>query len=74
MGKAYSTNGWGKMRLLYWWETKGKRRLGKQRHGCADIKMDLGEIEWGSLDWVGLNQDWNKWRSLVNAVMNFRVP
>jgi hypothetical protein len=35
--------------------------------------MDLGETDWGGVDWTGLAQDRNKWRALVNAVMNFRV-
>jgi hypothetical protein len=32
--------------------------------------MDLGEIRWGDIDWIGLTQDWYKWRALVNAVIN----
>jgi hypothetical protein len=36
--------------------------------------MDLGEIEWGDVDWIGLAHDRNRWRALVNAVMNLRVP
>jgi hypothetical protein len=39
-----------------------------------NIKMDLREIEWGGVDWIGLAQVRNRWRALVNAVMNFRVP
>jgi hypothetical protein len=39
-----------------------------------NIKMDLLEIGWGDVDWIGLAQDRDKWRALVNAVMNFRVP
>jgi hypothetical protein len=39
-----------------------------------NIKMDLLEIGWGSMDWIGLAQDRDKWRALVNAVMNLRVP
>jgi hypothetical protein len=35
--------------------------------------MDLGEVGWGDVDWIGLTQDKDRWRALVNAVMNFRV-
>jgi hypothetical protein len=36
--------------------------------------MDLGEIEWGGRDWIGLAKDREKWRALVNALMNIAVP
>jgi hypothetical protein len=36
--------------------------------------MDLGEMEWGDVDFIGLAQDRDKWRALVNAVKNIRVP
>jgi hypothetical protein len=36
--------------------------------------MDLGEVGWRDVDWVGLAQDKDKWRALVNAVMNVQVP
>jgi hypothetical protein len=36
--------------------------------------MDVLEISWGGVDWIGLAQDRDKWRALVNAVMNLRVP
>jgi hypothetical protein len=39
-----------------------------------NIKMDLLEIGWGGVDWIDLAQDRDKWRALVNAVMNLRVP
>jgi hypothetical protein len=39
-----------------------------------NIKMDLGEIELRNIDWIGLVQDREKWRALVNAVMNLRAP
>jgi hypothetical protein len=38
-----------------------------------NIKMDLGEIGWGGVDWIGLAQDRDKWRALVNSLMNLRV-
>jgi hypothetical protein len=52
-----------------------KRPLGRPRHRWEDnIKMDLQEVEGGCRDWMELAQDWNGWRALVSAVMNFRVP
>jgi hypothetical protein len=39
-----------------------------------NIKMDLLEKGWGGVDWIGLAQDRDKWRDLVNKVMNLRVP
>jgi hypothetical protein len=39
-----------------------------------NIKMDLLDIGWGDVDWIGLALDRDKWRALVNAVMNLRVP
>jgi hypothetical protein len=54
---------------------EGKIQLGRSRRRWEDnIKMDLLEIGWGGVDWIGLAQDRDKWRALVNAVMNIRVP
>jgi hypothetical protein len=53
---------------------EGKRPLGRPRRRWVDIKMDLLGIGWGGVDWIGLAQDRDKWRSVVNAVMNLRVP
>jgi hypothetical protein len=54
---------------------EGKRPLGKPvRRGVDNIKMDVGEIRWGGVDRIGLAQDRKRWRALVNAVMNNRVP
>jgi hypothetical protein len=54
---------------------EGKIPLGRPRHMWVDnIKMDLLGIGWGGVDWIGLAQDRDKWRALVNAVMNLRVP
>jgi hypothetical protein len=39
-----------------------------------NIKKDILEIGWGGGDWIGLAQDRDKWRALVNMVMNLRVP
>ena len=52
----------------------GKRPLGIQRHRWEDnIKMNLQEVECGGMDWIELAQDRDRWRALVNTVMNFRV-
>jgi hypothetical protein len=51
-----------------------KRPLQRPRQRWVDNnKMDLGEIGWGGVDWIGLAQDRDKWRALVNSVMNLRV-
>jgi hypothetical protein len=53
----------------------GKSPVERPRCRCVDnIRIDLGEVEWGDLDWIGLAQDRNRWRVLVNSVLNFRIP
>jgi hypothetical protein len=53
----------------------GKRPLGRPRRRWEDnIKMDLYELGCGGMDWIELAQDRDKWRELVNRVMNIRVP
>jgi hypothetical protein len=52
-----------------------KRPLGRPRRRWVDnIRMNLGEVGWGDVDWNGLAQDRNRWRALVNSVLNLRVP
>jgi hypothetical protein len=54
---------------------KGKRPLGRPRRRWLDnIRLDLVEVEWGNVDWIGLAQDRDRWRALVNSVLNLRVP
>jgi hypothetical protein len=54
---------------------QGKRPLGRPRCRWVDnIKMDLGEKGWGGRDWINLAQNRNRWRALVNSVLNLRVP
>jgi hypothetical protein len=54
---------------------EGKRPLGRPRRRWLDnIRMDLVEVGWGHVDWIGLAEDRDRWRALVNSVLNFRVP
>ena len=54
---------------------EGRRLLGRPRHRwVANIRMDLEELGCGHVDWIGLAQDMDRWRTLVSAVMNLRVP
>jgi hypothetical protein len=54
---------------------EGKTPLGRPRHRWEDnIKMDLQEVGCVGMDWIEVAQDRERWRALVNAVMNFRVP
>jgi hypothetical protein len=67
MGRPCSTNG-GK-------EEQGKRPLGRLICRRVDnIRMDLGEVGRGDVDWIGLAKDRNRWRYLVNSVLNLLVP
>ena len=54
---------------------EGKRPLGRpSRRWVDNIRMDLQEVGCGYMDWIGLVQDRDGWRTLVSAVMNLRVP
>jgi len=56
-------------------ETGGKEPLGRPRRRWVDnIMMDLQEVGLGYIDWIGLAQDRDRWRTLVSAVKNLRVP
>jgi hypothetical protein len=53
---------------------EGKRPLGRPRRRWEDIKADLQEVGCGIMDWTELAKDRDRWRALVNTVMNLRVP
>jgi len=54
---------------------EGKRPLGRPRRRWVDnIRTDLQEVRCGYMDWIGLAQDRDRWRTLVSAVMDLRVP
>jgi hypothetical protein len=54
---------------------EGNRPLGRRRHRWENnIMMDLQEVEWRGTDWIELAADVDRWRALVNAVMNLQVP
>jgi hypothetical protein len=64
----------GEKRLLVG-KPEGKRPIGIPRRKWVDnIRMDLGEVRWADMDWIGLAQDRNRCRHLVNSVLNLRVP
>jgi hypothetical protein len=76
MGGACSTIGENRnaYRLLVG-KPEGKRLLGRPRRRWVDnIRMDLGEVGWGDVDWIDLVQDRNRWRAVVSSVLNLRVP
>jgi len=53
----------------------GKRPLGRPRCRWVDnIRMDLQEVGCGYMDWIGLTQNRDRWRTIVSAVMHLRVP
>jgi hypothetical protein len=54
---------------------EGKRRLGRPRRRWVDkIRMELGKVGCGNVDWIVLAQDRNRWRALVNSLLKLRVP
>jgi len=65
---------WGVYRVLVG-KSEGKRPLGRPRRRWVDnIRTNLQEVGCEYMDWIGLAQDRDRWRKLVSAVMNLRVP
>jgi hypothetical protein len=76
MGVAYSSDGEGRgvYRVLVG-KPEGNRPLWRRRRRWDDnIKMDLQEVEHVGMDWIELANDGDRWRALVNAIMNLQVP
>jgi hypothetical protein len=76
MGRIYSTNEAERnaCRILVG-KPEGKTPLGRPRHRWVDKnKIDHREIGWGGIDWIGLAQDRDQWRALLNMLMNLPVP
>jgi hypothetical protein len=76
VGGPWSSNGENiKAYRLLVGKPEEKRPLGRPRRRLVDnIKMDILEILWSGVDWIGLAHDRDKWKALMNAVMNLRVP
>jgi hypothetical protein len=54
---------------------EGKRPLGRRRRRRVDnIKIDLRDIGWDGVDWIDMAQNRDEWMTLVNTVLNLRVP
>jgi hypothetical protein len=76
MDGTCSTNG-GKRNVyrLLVGKPEGRRPMGRPRRRWVDnVRMELVEVGWGDVDWIGLAQDRDRWRALVNSVLNLRVP
>ena len=62
-------------RIGSWWGNRRERPLGRPRRRWVDnIRIDLQEVGCGYVDWIGLAQDRDRWRTLVSAVMSLQVP
>ena len=76
MGWTCDAYGWGEgvYRVLVG-KPEGRTQLGRPRRRWVDnIRMDLQEVGCEYMDWIGLAQDKDRWRTVVSAVMNLRVP
>jgi hypothetical protein len=56
-------------------KSEGRRPLGRPRRRLVNnTRKDLVEVGWGDVDWIGPAKDRDRWRALVNSVLNLRVP
>jgi hypothetical protein len=75
MGRIYSTDGAKRNAFtIFMGNLEGKRPLGRKRcKWVNNIKVNLREIEWCGINWIDVAQDRDKWKALVNTVMNLHV-
>jgi hypothetical protein len=62
------------MYIGYWWESQKERVHWEDQDVCRWTKVDIREREWDGMDWIGLTQDRDQWRALVNMIINLGVP
>jgi hypothetical protein len=76
MGGTCSTNGREEEAYgLLAGKSEGRRPVGRpERTWLDNSRMDLLEVGWGEVDWIGLAEDRDRWRALVSSVLNLRVP
>jgi hypothetical protein len=76
MGGSCSTNGEKRNAYRLWMrKPKEKRPLGRpRRRWVHNIRIDVGEVGWGDVGWMCLAKDRNRWRAVVNSILNLRVP
>jgi hypothetical protein len=77
MGRACNIHGWKKRNayVVLTGKPEGNRPPGRHRRRRENnIKTYLREIQWGSMSWIDLAQEWDRWRTLVNRVMKLRFP
>jgi hypothetical protein len=71
---CYESEGKRSANRLLVGKPEGRRPPGRPRRGWLDItRVDLVEKGWGDVDWIGLALDRDRWRALVNSVLNLRV-
>jgi hypothetical protein len=75
LGSTSAYGVWGGVCRVVVGKPEEKRPMGRPRRRWDDnIQLDLHEVGYRGMDWIGLAQDRDSWRALVNAVMNLRVP
>jgi hypothetical protein len=74
MGMSCNTHERRGMHAGFWWKSQKERDHYEDLDVGGSIKWILIEIGWGGVDWIDLAQDRDRWRTLMNTVMNLRVP